>query len=167
MVIAHVISFDIVMTAWGVQNVTVNTVVRGKKEEEKIPSHHLECLFTSWEGCRQIPNTISVSGFPLETAWSSGGAKTNRRNCLSLHGGAAFSPPFLYFFCFLKDHSSQIPGREEVGDFSLLAWAVFVAGGVMQPRSSSWNLNPGSSSGYFRALPVRSAALMGRLPIPL
>lgn len=32
MVIAHVISSDIVMTAWGVQNVTVNIVVRGKRK---------------------------------------------------------------------------------------------------------------------------------------
>lgn len=35
MVITHVISSDIVMTAWGVQNVAVNTVVREKNEEEK------------------------------------------------------------------------------------------------------------------------------------
>lgn len=112
MVIAHVISSDIVMTAWGVQNVTVNIVVRGKrkiyikKKKIKIPAHHPECLVTSWEGCRQTPNTISISGFQLETAWSSGQAKTNRRDCLSLHGRAAFSPPFPYLiFFFLLEGS--------------------------------------------------------------
>lgn len=70
MVITYVILSDIVMTAWGVQNVTVNIVVRGKKNTN-ILAHHPECLFTSWEGCRQTPNTISISGFQLETAWSS------------------------------------------------------------------------------------------------
>lgn len=34
MVITHVILFDIVMTAWGVQNVTVNIVVRGKRKKK-------------------------------------------------------------------------------------------------------------------------------------
>lgn len=35
MVIAHVITSDIVMTAWGVQNVTVNIVVREKKKKSQ------------------------------------------------------------------------------------------------------------------------------------
>lgn len=127
MVITHVISFDIVMTAWGVQNVTVNIVVRGKKNTN-IPAHHPECLFTSWEGCRQTPNTISISGFQLETAWSSVSANTNRRDCLSLHVRAAFSPPFPYLFwfvCFVVVLDGSPLSTEGRGwEFSLLAWGV-------------------------------------------
>ena len=116
MVIAHVISSDIVMTAWGVQNVAVNIAVGGGGREKPSPI----ILNAPPRHGRDADRLQTPSAF-LGSSWKLPGVQAGpiqTGETVSLYAAALpFLRPFPYFFSFLKGQVSKIPKRGEAGVF--------------------------------------------------